>query len=167
MQRQPLNAALLCIALALGASAAASRADDDAPALLVNTQEGTIDCDGHDVNVTSSDATLTFTGRCKGIYFIGTGTTATIESAELVQATGARQHVAAKGTVAEVYLIGREGRFEFEGIGELRLNGDASRVDAKTIDAIDAVGSRNTVHWSSGKPKINDMGSGNVLKPKS
>ncbi|WP_300617840.1 DUF3060 domain-containing protein [Dokdonella sp.] len=164
MQRHSLNAALLCLVLASGANTAA--ADDDAP-LFVNTQEGSVDCDGHDVNVTSSNATLTFTGRCKGIYFIGTGTTATIESAELVQATGAGQRVTAKGKVSEVYLIGRDGQFEFEGVGALHLNGNASRVDAKTIDTIDAAGSRNTVHWSSGKPTINDMGSGNVLKPKS
>jgi len=156
-------AADLLPALAPGANAAAA---DTAP-LFVDAREGTIDCEGHDVNVTSSNAMLAFTGRCEGIYFVGTGTTATIESAKLVQATGNAIRLTAKGEVAEAYLIGKDSQLDVDGIGTLYLNCDSGRVDANAIGTIDAVGNRNTVHWVSGKPKINDVGSGNVLTPKS
>lgn len=165
MTRSLLNAAVLSAAL-FGASANRPVAADEASPLFVTTQSGTVDCAGQDVNVASSDAELNFTGRCKGIYFIGTGTTASVESAELLQVAGDRVHVTAKGRIADVYLIGSRGEFAFAELGTLRLNGDELRVEAKAIDKISAVGSRNTVHWSSGKPRIDDVGNGNVLQPK-
>lgn len=164
MRRPPLNAALVLLPLALSIGQPAL-ADDDAPSLFVTTQDGAIHCDGHNVNVASSNAKLTFTGHCKGVYFIGDDSTATIESADLVQTTGSGIDVNAKGTVAEVYSIGAKGRLHFDRIGELRLNSDATQVEAGSIATIDAVGSDNVVHWTSGKPIINDMGRGNVLKP--
>ncbi len=164
MRRTPLNAALVLLPLALSTSQPAL-ADDDAPRLFVTTQDGTIHCDGHDVNVASSKAKLTFTGHCKGVYFIGDDATATIESTDLVQTTGSRIDVSAKGKVAEVYSIGAQGRLHFDRVGELRLNGDAAQVEAGSIDTIDAVGSDNVVRWTAGKPIINDMGNGNVLRP--
>lgn len=165
MPRSLVNAAVLCAAL-VGASANRPAAADDAPALFITTQSGTVDCDGRDVNVASSDARLSFTGHCKGIYFIGTGITADVESAQLLQVAGDRVHVTAKGRIADVYLIGSRGEFAFAELGTLRLNGDELRVEARAIDKISAVGSRNTVHWSSGKPRIDDVGSGNVLQAK-
>ncbi len=166
MPRHIQNAAVLSAAAFLCAGANRAVVADEAPSLFVNTHSGTVDCEGHDVNVTSSNAKLSFTGRCKGIYFVGTDTTATIESAELVQSSGNGMHVTVKGKVADAYLIGSRGEFAFDELGTLHLNGDELRVGAKTIGTMAVVGSRNTVHWSSGKPRIDDMGSGNVLQPK-
>jgi hypothetical protein len=166
MPRLAVNAAVLSVAAFLCAGAHRAVVADEAPSLFITTQSGTVDCEGHDVNVTSSDAKLSFTGRCKGIYFVGTGTTATIESAELVQSSGNGMHVTVKGRVADAYLIGSRGEFVFDDLETLHLNGDELRVGAKTIGKMAVVGSRNTVHWSSGKPRIDDIGSGNVLQPK-
>ncbi len=164
MRRYPLNAALVLLPLALSIGQPAL-ADDDAPSLFVTTQDGAIHCEGHNVNVASSNAKLSFTGHCKGVYFIGDSTTATIESTDLVQTAGANMNVSAKGKVAEVYSIGANGQLHFDQIGDLRLNSDSTRIDAKSIDSIDAVGSNNLVHWTTSKPTINDMGRGNVMKP--
>lgn len=167
MQEQTLNAAFLSITAVFAlASPLEAFAEEEMAALLVNTQSGTIVCDGRDVNVTSSNATLSFTGRCKGLYFVGSHTTATVESATLIQAAGTNLKLTVGGKADEVYLIGGKGQFTFDSVGQLNLNADDARIEAKSIATISALGSRNTVQWSSGAPTINDIGSGNVLKPK-
>lgn len=167
MQRHTLNAALLATTAFALAGALPDAVAEETPTLFVTTQSASIDCTGHDVNVASANAKLTFTGRCKGLYFVGSGTTATIESAELVQVSGDGMRLGVKGKLVDAHLIGNRGEFTFDEIDTLHLNGDDLRVDARAIGKISAIGSRNTTRWMSGEPLVDDIGSGNVLQPKS
>lgn len=166
--RRCLAATAGSIAFATLAAAIAPRiaAADDSVPLLVNSASAAIDCNGRDVNVTSSKATLTFTGHCKDLVFYGTGTTATLESAETLQVNGEDTRLSVSGKAGEVHLNGR-GRFVFAALDKLNILADGTEVEAKSIDELSVAGSRNTVRWSSGSPRINDIGDGNVLKPKS
>ncbi len=138
--------------------------DSDAEGLVVNTTTGTIDCSGRDVDVIASDARLVFTGKCGDLHFTGDRTTATIESATLLQVAGAATHLTVKNPLADILLTGNGGTFRFESVDDLRINGDGLRVEATRIGAVTLAGSRNEVQWSAGSPTVHDLGNGNILR---
>ena len=78
----------------------------------------------------AAHARLAFTGPCKGIYFIGRNTVASVESASLPQFTAA--DVTTAGNVAEVYVIGDNGRLGACALGELRFRGNSAVIKAKS-----------------------------------
>lgn len=133
-------------------------------AMHVATTTGTIDCSHRDVNVMAAHARLAFTGPCKGIYFIGRNTVASVESASLLQITEADVTVTA-GNVAEVYVIGDNSRLDAGALGELRLQGNSAVIKAKSIKTLSVVGRGNKVSWRAGSPEVNDIGSNNTLSP--
>lgn len=139
----------------------------ESSALFVNTTSGTVDCTDRDVNVTASNAELTFTGRCKGIYFVGNATRATIEQATLVQVSVDDVKVDVKGTVDKAFIIGSRAEVTFDTVRQLEVTADSARIKAASISSLSVVGSRNSVRWASGSPKINDVGVGNTLQPNS
>ncbi len=164
MRLQPIVPAVLAAFTVL--SPAAAESVNEAAPLMIHSASGTIDCSGRDANITSADARLTLTGRCGQLHFIGDRITATISSATYVQVSGADNELDVAGMTAEAALIGNGGRFRFDKLGELRVNGDGMRIEADSITSIAAVGSRNEVAWASGTPVVNDLGNGNTLQPK-
>ncbi|MBN8726756.1 MAG: DUF3060 domain-containing protein [Xanthomonadales bacterium] len=152
------------LALGLLALALPATAEDDGGALFVNSQEGVVECEDRDVNVTASKATLAFTGHCKAIHLVGDESRITVEKAELVQASGNGIRLTARGAIGEVHLVGSRSRFQLTRVETLRIDGDDNHVEAKKIGRIEGAGGRNDVQWSSGKPEIDDLGSGNTLQ---
>ena len=155
-----IGAAMAVLALTTATTSAESSA------LFVNTTSGTIDCSDRDVNITASNAELTLTGRCKGVYFVGSSTRATIESATLLQVSVDDVQIDVKGAVDEAFVIGSRAVLAFDEVGQLNVNGDGARIEAASISSLSVVGSRNSVRWASGSPTINDIGSGNTLQAK-
>lgn len=162
MSPRSAKSALLAVVLASCAGLAIA---DELPAVFVNTQSGTIDCEGRDVNLTASNAVLTLTGNCKGVYFVGSATKASIESTGLVQISVNDVHVTVRRPVDEVSIIGSHAEATFDKVGRLQLTGSDSRVQAGEIATLNVIGSGNTVRWTSGSPRISDVGSDNSLQP--
>lgn len=160
----PLKRLVLGLAMVLAAASGTTSAESSA--LFVNTTSGTIDCTDRDVNITASNAELTLTGRCKGVYFVGSSTRATIESATLLQVSVDDVQIEVKGPVEEAFVIGSRAVLVLDKVGQLNVNGDSARIEAASIAALSVVGSRNSVRWTAGSPTINDIGSGNTLQPK-
>jgi hypothetical protein len=157
------TAALLVAALSAPATVASA---SEADGLVVNTTSGTIDCGGRDVDVIASDARLVFTGACGELHFTGDRTTATIESATLLQVAGKATNLRVRSPLADALLAGNGGTFHFESVDDLRVNGDDLRVEAGRIGAVTLAGSRNEVQWSAGSPSVHDLGNRNVLRPR-
>ena len=161
--RHATSTVLIAALFALPAMTAIA-SDSEAEGLVVNTATGTIDCSGRDVDVIASDARLVFTGQCGHLHFTGDRTTATIESATLLQVVGAAMHLDIKSPLSDVLLTGNGGTFKFESVDDLRVNGDGLRVEAARIGAVTLAGSRNEVQWSAGSPAVHDIGNGNILR---
>ncbi|MEO7432847.1 MAG: DUF3060 domain-containing protein [Dokdonella sp.] len=132
--------------------------------LIVNSKSATIDCAHRDVNVVSSGAKLVFTGECNKLYFIGGETDATVESATMVQVSGNGVVITAR-KIGDVALIGSGTQLTSDAVDDLSLTGDSAIVKAKSLKNVSAVGQDNQVSWSTGSPRINDIGSNNTLKP--
>ena len=158
------STAALLVAALFASSAVAS--GSEAEGLVVNTTTVTIDCSGRDVDVIASDARLVFTGRCGQLHFTGDRTTATVESATLLQVAGAATNLRVKSALADALLAGNGGTFHFESVEDLRVNGDDLRVEAARIGAVTLAGSRNEVQWSAGSPSVHDLGDRNILRPR-
>ena len=148
-------------ALVVASASASSWAEAQSAPLLISSKTGTVDCSGRDVNATAKEATLTFTGNCKEISFLGAGTTATVESATLIRINEADVEVSVGGTVNQAYLIGNNAHLTADKLGELSLTGEIAMVEAQSIGSISAAGSGNRVTWRTGTPQINDIGGDN------
>lgn len=157
----PFAAATLALACSVTSHSVTAEVDE----LLIDSKSATIDCGGKDVNVISTKGKLKFTGRCKGIYFIGEGTSATVQSATLIQLSGDGMNVTVADPVTEAFVIGKNGRLTVSTIDELRINGDLADIRAQSIRAISAAGNDNRVTWRKGSPQINDIGSRNIFGP--
>lgn len=67
-------------------------------------------------------------------------------------------------SVAELRQLGDGGQHRVDAVdGEVYVTGDGNRIDARSVGAVNLVGSRNQVHWQTGEPAISDLGSGNVV----
>lgn len=158
---RPTTAALLTACLLGSVPFAAA----DGGALRVDSHQGVVECDGRDVNATAAKATLAFTGRCGTIRLLGDDARITVEKADLVQSSGNRIRLTARGRIGEVHLVGSHSQIQLDRLATLRIDGDDNQVSAKKIGRIEGAGGRNQVQWASGKPEINDLGSGNTLQP--
>lgn len=144
--------------------AMSATADDGSGILRVTTARGSVDCSGRHVEVLATNAELAFTGQCLELYFLGANTRASIQGAALVQ-VGA-DHVALEiaTPVAELRQLGDAGQHRVDAVeGEVYVTGDGNRIDARSVGAVNLVGSRNQVHWQAGEPAVSDLGTGNVV----
>ena len=162
MQKSVSKSGLSVVAALAAACAFASpwAAAESGP-LVINSKVATVECSGRDVNVLAKDASLTLTGNCKEIHFLGAGTTATVASATLVQITADDVVVKVSGVVNEANLFGKNAELVVAGLNALSLNGENALVTAQSIGTIAAAGSGNSVTWHTGSPDINDIGGDN------
>ena len=139
-------------------------ADDGQQILHINTARGSVDCTGRHVEVLSSNAELGFTGQCLELYFLGSDTRATIQSATMVQVVGDRVALTIDAPLAELRQLGATGQHVLDAVeGELYVQGDDNQIRTRRVGEVRLIGSRNQVHWQVGEPETSDIGNNNVL----
>ena len=133
---------------------------------VIMQASGTVDCsENNEVGVMSRNANLKFVGPCHAINFLGSGTTATIEHADVLIVSSRNMNLTVNSDLQELNVVNAAGsRLETKNIGTLGILASDVHVRADAITRLVYRGSNNVVTWTGSTPVIEDMtraGSGN------
>ncbi|MBD7920552.1 DUF3060 domain-containing protein [Xanthomonas bonasiae] len=159
----PVPAVPSMSAQATGDAQASGQPNGERPTLMVTSTSGTIDCDGHNLDITGRDARLVLRGQCGTIALLGANGTLQIEHAEGVRVVGDNAQVVMRSDAKSVELFGRHGNLQMGRIEELAVPGDDNQLRAVAIGSATLHGSKNRLTQQTGKAQVQDYGRDNQI----
>lgn len=141
--------------------AQAGAGNGEQPTLMVTSTSGTIDCDGHNLDIVGSDATLVLRGHCATVALLGDNGNLQIERADGVRVVGNNAQVVMRSDTKEVELFGRHGNLQMGRIDTLAVPGDENQLHAISIGTATLHGAKNELTQQSGTAKVQDYGRDN------
>ncbi|NYF19663.1 hypothetical protein HDC36_001100 [Xanthomonas sp. JAI131] len=159
----PVPAVPSMSAQATGDAQASDQPNGERPTLMVTSTSGTIDCDGHNLDITGRDASLVLRGQCGTIALLGANGTLQIEHAEGVRVVGDNAQVVMRSDAKSVELFGRHGNLQMGRIEELAVPGDDNQLRAVAIGSATLHGSKNRLTQQTGKAQVQDYGRDNQI----
>jgi len=145
-----------------GAVEAASGDAAAASPTLRDPRERT-DCDGRDVEIGYSDASIVLDGRCGRMTLGGSRLAVNVDEAEAIEVTGDEVTVINNRKAGIVVAHGDGGTLNLTDADEVTLHGSRNTVLAFRIGRLRIEGSGNTVNWNEGATTADGDGRDNTL----
>lgn len=144
-------------------AAQAGGENGERPTLMVTSTTGTIDCDGHNLDIVGSGAKLVLRGHCATVALLGDNGSLQIEHADGVRVIGNNAQVVTTSDIKEVELFGRHGNLQLGRVGTLAVPGDENQLRATSIGTVTLHGAKNELTQHSGTAKVQDYGRDNRI----
>lgn len=159
MQRTRASGLALATTLALAACGDGTTAAPETQT-LVDPASGA-QCAGKDLRLTRDHASLVIDGQCGAVVIAGSHVELNLGQAASLRVEGSDVTVLNE-QVGQVTVTGRQNTLNLTQVDLVQLEGDDNVVLATRIGKIRFLGNRNTLN-PSGKPEIEDRGSGNKV----
>ncbi|MDL5367262.1 DUF3060 domain-containing protein [Xanthomonas sp. NCPPB 2654] len=150
-------------ATAPASAAQAGGENGERATLMVTSTAGTIDCDGHNLDIVGSGAKLVLRGQCATVALLGDNGSLQIEHADGVRVVGNNAQVVMTSDTKEVELFGRHGNLQMRRIDTLTVTGNENQLRATSLGAVTLQGDKNELTQQSGTAKVQDYGRDNRI----